>query len=266
MRIPVKTSCTVPQVYGSIKQVATINGTIAEIDAVRLVKALPSESIGLVICDPAYESLEKWRSTGTTTRLKESKGSSNKWFQTFPNERYWELFQEMYRVLKKGTHLYMFCDEETRDLVTTGYSPQTGRWIAGYDHVDPPSPILRAGFKYWKSIVWDKILAGMGYHYRAQHEFIIMAEKVESKGKHRRLNDARPGDVIQERMLKGSGFYPTEKPYNLIKLLIEQSSNPGDVVLDPMCGGGVVGQVCRATKRQYLLGDLDIAEVVKRLS
>lgn len=241
-------------------------GSIHAMDAVELVKSLPSASVDLVIFDPAYESLEKWRAMGSTTRLKESKGSSNKWFETFPNVRYAELFVELYRVLKKGTHLYMFCDEETRDLVCCSYSPQTETKLehpaVGYQ--DPP-PLIAAKFKYWKSIIWDKMLAGMGYHYRAQHEFIIMAEKVISKGKHRRLNDARPSDVLQYRMLKGNSFYPTEKPYELIKLLVEQSSNPGDTVLDPFCGSGVVGQACRDTGRNYILGDLDIEEATRRL-
>ena len=42
---------------------------------------------------PAYESLEKHRAIGTTTRLKHSKSSSNDWFKIFPNARFGELFQ-----------------------------------------------------------------------------------------------------------------------------------------------------------------------------
>ena len=42
----------------------------------------------------------------------------------------------------------------------------------------------RAGFRFWKPLVWDKKTIGMGYHYRARYEFILFFEK----GK-RRLND-----------------------------------------------------------------------------
>jgi site-specific DNA-methyltransferase (adenine-specific) len=256
----------------------TPHGRIVKADAEALLVALVDESVDLIIVDPAYESLEKWRAMGSTTRLKESKGSSNKWFQTFPNTRYSDLFREMYRVLKRGTHLYMFCDEETRDIVCCGCSPQTGL-ILDHGH----SPLVDNGFKYWKAIIWDKMLAGMGYHYRARHEFILLAEKVLQKGRHRRLNSAGPADVIEVhhhqdfegqtasdilkvRMLKGAKFYPTEKPYDLIKLLVEQSTKPGDTVLDPMCGSGVVGEVCRDTGRKYILGDLDIEEAARRLT
>ena len=49
----------------------------------------------------------------------------------------------------------------------------------------------RAGFKFWKPLVWDKRTIGMGYHYRARCEFILFFEK----GK-RRLNDLGVADVL----------------------------------------------------------------------
>ena len=45
---------------------------LANLDAVGWLRDQPSESIDLVITDPAYESLEKHRAVGTTTRLKHS--------------------------------------------------------------------------------------------------------------------------------------------------------------------------------------------------
>ncbi|HHQ4939139.1 TPA: hypothetical protein ACSP74_002426, partial [Aeromonas veronii] len=70
-------------------------------DAIAWLKSLKDESIDLVVTDPPYESLEKHRSKGTTTRLKHSKSSSNDWFSIFPNENFHALFREIYRVLKK---------------------------------------------------------------------------------------------------------------------------------------------------------------------
>lgn len=238
----------------------TKNGLIVQSDAIDLLKSLEEESVDLAIFDPAYESLEKWRSTGTTTRLKHSKSSSNDWFKTFPNSLYSEFFRVLFRVMKKGTFVYMFCDEETRDIVCCGYSPQSGE-TAG----EGESPICDAGFKYWKALIWDKVYPGMGYHFPAQHEFILMLEKVERKGKHRKLNTNRPGDVLQAKRLKGKDYYPTEKPAPLIWKLVTESSNPGDTVLDCFCGSGVVGQVCDMTGRRYLLGDIDPREAVNRL-
>src|ERR1043166_4063212 len=137
---------------------------LSVLDAVEWLRALPAESIDLLVTDPAYESLEKHRAVGTTTRLKHSKGSSNDWFAVFPNARFGELFSEAYRVLRRNTHLYLYCDAETAFIV---------------------KPVAEdAGFKFWKPLVWDKKTIGMGYHYRARYEFILFFEK----GK-RRLND-----------------------------------------------------------------------------
>lgn len=133
-------------------------------DAVEWLGSLPAESVDLVITDPAYESLEKHRAKGTTTRLSHSKSSSNDWFPIFPNARFGGLFEQLYRVLKRDTHCYMFCDQETMFVA---------------------KPIGESvGFKFWKPIVWDKKRIGMGYHYRARYEFVLFFEK----GK-RRLSD-----------------------------------------------------------------------------
>lgn len=108
-------------------------------DAVEWLSSLADASVDLIVTDPAYESLEKHRAVGTTTRLKHSKASSNDWFQIFPNERFPELFREAYRVLRKNRHFYLFCDQETMFVA---------------------KPLAeQAGFRFWKPIVWDKCLA-----------------------------------------------------------------------------------------------------------
>ena len=126
-------------------------------DAVAWLRTLPDESIDLVITDPPYESLEKHRAIGTTTRLKHSKASSNDWFEIFPNERFPELFAEVYRVLKRNTHFYLYCDPETMFVAKPAGEA--------------------AGFKFWKPLIWDKERIGMGYHYRARYECILFFEK-----------------------------------------------------------------------------------------
>ena len=182
-----------------------------KIDAVDWLKTLPNESVDLVITDPPYESLEKHRKIGTTTRLKNSASSSNQWFNIFPNSDFPALIEQIYRVLKKNSHFYLFCDQETMFVI---------------------KPIAEEyGFKFWKPIVWDKCAIGMGYHYRARYEFILFFEK----GK-RKLNDLGMPDVLQEKRVWRS--YPTEKPVPLIEKLISQSSQEGDLVIDPFFGSG----------------------------
>ncbi|UIP27349.1 site-specific DNA-methyltransferase [Photobacterium sp. TLY01] len=201
-------------------------------DAVKWLSTLDSESVDLIITDPPYESLEKHRKIGTTTRLKVSKSSSNQWFDIFPNQRFEELLLEIYRVLKKNSHFYLFCDQETMFAI---------------------KPIAeKVGFKFWKPIIWDKVCIGMGYHYRARHEYILFFEK----GK-RKLNDLGMPDILtHKRVFKG---YPTEKPVSLLEVLVTQSSKEGELVVDPFFGSGSTLMAADNLKRRFKGNDISSA-------
>src|SRR4051812_6256553 len=82
-------------------------------DAFAWLDTLPNESVDLVITDPPYASLEKHRAVGTTTRLRQSQASSNAWFAVIDNAALPSLFCALFRVLKRNTHCYVFCDAET---------------------------------------------------------------------------------------------------------------------------------------------------------
>lgn len=198
-------------------------------DAVTWLRTLPDESVDLLITDPPYESLEKHRAVGTTTRLKNSKASSNAWFSIFPNDRFAELFTEVYRVLAKNAHFYLYCDQET-----AFFAKPVGE---------------QAGFKFWKPLIWDKRRIGMGYHYRARYEMILFFEK----GK-RRLADLGIPDIIEQpRVHRG---YPAEKPTAVSAVLIGQSSSPGELVVDPFMGSGSVGAAALSLDRNFAGNDL----------
>ncbi len=155
--------------------------------------------------DPPYESLEKHRAVGTTTRLKHSKASSNDWFVVFPNARFGELFGECWRVLRKHSHLYVFCDAETMFVAK------------------PAAEV--AGFKFWKPLVWDKKKIGMGYHYRSRYEFILFFEK----GK-RRLNDL--GDRRTSlRSRESSRGIPQRSPFAFPRSLWSRAPRPANLLL-----------------------------------
>lgn len=205
------------------------NFELRQQDAVAFLAGLPDESVDLLVTDPAYESLEKHRAVGTTTRLKQSDGSSNPWFSVFPNARFGELFAEVYRVLKRDTHFYLMCDPETAFIA---------------------KPIAeQAGFKFWKPLVWDKGSIGMGYHYRARYEFVLFFEK----GK-RRLADLGIADVFNIPRIRGG--YPAEKPPALSEILIRQSSDEGALVVDPFMGSGSTGVAALRLQRRFLGNDV----------
>jgi site-specific DNA-methyltransferase (adenine-specific) len=198
-------------------------------DAVAWLRSIPDSCVDLVITDPPYQSLEKYRAVGTTTRLKHSKASSNDWFDIFPDSRFPELLLEIHRVLRRNRHFYLYCNAETMFVV---------------------KPLAEdVGFKFWKPLVWDKIKIGMGYHYRARYEFILFFEK----GK-RKLNDLGVPDILQgARVWRG---YPTEKPVCISNTLVRQSTQPGEMVIDPFMGSGSVGVAAILQGRLFLGNDM----------
>ncbi len=182
-------------------------------DAVHWLRSLPGESVDLIITDPAYESLEKHRAVGTTTRL------TADWFPIFPNSRYPEFFAELYRVLRKDAHCYVLCDQETMFVV--------------------------------KPIAWDKVKMGMGYHYRASYECILFFEKGKRNLANKGIRDVLPFPRIR-------GGYPTEKPVELLEVLVQQSSSEGELVVDPFMGSGSTGEAALKHGRRF--AGCDVAE------
>ncbi|MEZ4298350.1 MAG: site-specific DNA-methyltransferase [Polyangiaceae bacterium] len=101
----------------------------------------------------------------------------------------------------------------------------------------------------------------MGYHYRARYEFILFFEK----GK-RRLNNLGIPDVIEAPRVHGG--YPTEKPVQVSEVLVQQSSDVGEVVADPFMGSGSVGVAAVQLGRHFMGNDISpnsVAAVRTRL-
>lgn len=212
----------------------SVTARLSKMDALEWLSAIPDASVDLVITDPPYESLEKHRAIGTTTRLSHSKSSSNDWFPVFANDLFPALFGHLYRVLKKNSHLYLFCDPETAFIAKpTGES---------------------AGFRFWKPLIWDKQKIGMGYHYRSRYEFILFFEK----GK-RKLKDLGVSDILSAPRIRGG--YPTEKPVSLSEVLIRQSTCEGDLIIDPFMGSGSVGVAALGLDRTFAGSDVNQAAV-----
>jgi site-specific DNA-methyltransferase (adenine-specific) len=211
------------------------SGQMYVVDATDGLGQIEDGSVDLIITDPAYDSLEKWRAMGTTTRLKKSKSSSNAWFPTVPPGYFKTFFAECYRVLKKNTHIYVFCDPETMF------------------HIQPM--LIEAGFDMKKPLIWHKVGKpidlpmgmvpdnaivrrpggpGMGYPYRSCYEVIMFAQK----GKRKPPQDKGVRDVLEFPRIKSREAYPTEKPEPLLKTLMKQSSFEGDLIVDPFAGSG----------------------------
>lgn len=219
------------------------NYALYQMDAVEWLQGFADSSIHLVCTDPAYESLEKHRARGTTTRL------TSEWFDIFPNARFPELFAECYRVLKRDSHMYLMCDSDTMFVARE----------AG----------IAAGFTFYRPLVWHKVNLGMGYLHRRRCEFILFFGKGEraltNPYTSKDVLDVEPlvepqdmdDEILVEASLRGKrAQYPTQKPVPLAEYLVVQSSSPGQIVADPFMGSGFVGQAALRNDRRFLGNDL----------
>jgi site-specific DNA-methyltransferase (adenine-specific) len=229
------------------------------VDAMTGMRSLEDASVDLIITDPPYSSLEKWREMGTTTRLTNSVMSSNEWFPTVPNSYFPDFFAQCYRVLRPGTHCYVMCDEETADA----FKPM----------------LVASGFDLRKSVIWHKVgkpekvncpncgahvldrhragAPGMGYPYRSSYEFILLAQKGKRTPPENRGVRNFFSDIAEVEWIKNPAAYPTEKPVPLVERLIQQSSLEGDLVLDPFAGSGSCGEAAFNLHRHFIGFDVE---------
>jgi len=118
--------------------------------------------------------------------------------------------------------------------------------------------VKESDFHFIKNLVWVKDNKIMGQSYMSQFEYIIFLRK----GRHKKINNCGESDVLTfpNKKLKdenGKTIHDTEKPVGLMKVLIDNSSQPYDLVLDPFMGIGSTGVACINTNRNYIGFELD---------
>lgn len=146
-----------------------------------------------------------------------------------------EWLPDVYRVLKNGTHCYIMIN--SRNLKDLQVEAE------------------KVGFKFQNLLVWRKSNATPNKYYMQQLEFILMLRK----GAARNVNDMGVSNCLSCPNIigKGKDQHPTAKPIALMEVLIKQSSNVGDVVLDPFAGGGSTLIAAKRLERQYIGFEID---------
>ena len=119
-------------------------------------------------------------------------------------------------------------------------------------------PALYEYFEVCTSAVWRKQKFGMGSLVRNQHEFLIIGKNgspyVGSKG----FSSVLDCDTVNYRKRK----HLAQKPYGLIRQLVEQFCPPHGAVLDPFAGSNVTGDVARDTSRKSISIEFEEPNIV----
>lgn len=212
---------------------------IDNIDCLEGLAKVPDNSVDLIVTDPPYFlSMGHAGSKENAFATNSDQVNSNRTFGDLAIAKpfYRQLFQEYRRVLKPGGAFYFFTD---------------WRGYAFY------FPIMNAELPVRNMIVWDK-KSGPGSYYTFAHELIIYgtaAPRLLHKGGTNvwRMAAFSSGAAKTD----GKKRHPTQKPIEIITKMIEDSSEPGAVVLDTFMGSGTTAVACLRTGRNFIGFELD---------
>jgi DNA modification methylase len=114
--------------------------------------------------------------------------------------------------------------------------------------IPPPSP--PPGWFCTSTNIWEKPDCKTSIRY----EHII----VWSRDYRRQPFKVWSVPILDYRSLKDwQPSHPTQKPVRLMRYLIEDFTNEGDIILDPFAGTGTTGVAARTLKRHYILIESD---------
>lgn len=214
-----------------------MNNMLLNQDVREVFKTIPDNSIDLVVTDPPYKTTSRGNA-GTSGGMLQKE--INKKGQVFKhnNIKPQEYIPELYRVLKDGSHCY---------IMTNHVNLQEMLNVA-----------TESGFKFVKCLIWDKGNKIMGQYYMSSFEYILFLRK----GKAKRINNCGTSDILRVPNIKlkgedGKNLHDTEKPVELMKIMIDNSSNEGDIVFDPFMGIGSTGVACLELNRRFIGVELD---------
>lgn len=195
-------------------------------DCLELMKNIPDGSVDMVLTDPPY--MINTKSTGA--------GKINPW-SDYCNASFWyaEWMRQAMRILKDTGCLWTFLN--WRSFVTFQKAACDIGW--------PIESVL----------VWDKCWIGPGgaKGLRPSYELVALFAMSDFKIENRGLYDIQR---FKWSSKKPHG-HPAEKPVNLMKWIVEQSTRPGDTVCDLFMGSGTTGEACVLTGRSFIGMELD---------
>lgn len=206
-------------------------------DCLELMKQMPDGSVDMVLTDPPYKMNH---STGGCTNI----GMKERWkgnikagntvmgFNT--NIKFSDWLPGVYRILKDGGHCYIFCnDKNLQELFNSA---------------------TMAGFRESNVLVWVKNNACPNRYYMKNCEFVLFLYK----GKAKPITDMGSKAAFYCKSINGVyKHHPTEKPIEMLEMLIKNSSNSENAVFDPFMGSGSSGVACVNTNRSFIGIELD---------
>ena len=206
-------------------------------DCLEGMKLIPDNSVDLIVTDPPYRTTSRGSAGNSGGMLQKDINKKGKVF-THNNIDIETYAPECYRLLKNGSHFYIMTNH--------------------VNLIKMLNVCTDVGFHFIKSLIWDKGNKIMGQYYMSQFEYILFFRK----GKGIRINNCGTSDLLsvlnkKQKGEDGKNLHDTEKPVELMKILIANSTKPNDIVVDPFVGIGSVAKACKELGRRFIVCDID---------
>ena len=202
------------------------------------------DTVDMIFTDPPYRVTSRGNAGNSGGMLQKKINKAGQVFE-HNNIEIEVYLPKFYKVLKETGHCYIMTNHKN----LTHFLKVIDEW---------KDPDTNEGFHFIKSLIWDKGNKIMGQFYMNQFEYILFLRK----GSGKKINNCGASDLISVPNKKtkdetGKNIHDTEKPVDLCKILIENSSNPNEIVFDPFMGVGSCGIAAEQLGRKFIGIELD---------
>lgn len=211
------------------------SGILYNCDALALLAMLPDASIDCVVTDPPYRTIAGGNAPNERNGFPSSVLSRNDG-KIFDHNtvRPGDYMPLLFRVLKPATHAYVMTN--ILNLTATIEAARA------------------AGFHFSNLLIWEKNNANANRWYMKNTELTVFLHKKPAVS----INNCGSKQIFKFDNPRNKR-HPTEKPVELMRHYIENSTQPGQVVLDPFAGAGAAPLAAVLTGRRWIGIEIDPA-------
>lgn len=194
---------------------------------------LGEEFADCLVTDPPYKIITGGNCNGANSiRPKGILSENHQLFQTKITPYDW--FPIVYKALKPNAHAYIFTNALNMETMLNA--------------------ARKSGFHLHNILVWEKNNCTPSQYYMKNCEYVLFLRKGQAKYIN---NIGLSKTVHQFDNIIGHKRHPTEKPIALLKFYIANSTNEGDIVLDPFAGSGSTMEAAIELKRNFVGFEID---------
>ncbi len=200
-------------------------------DVIEELKLVEDNLFDMAVIDPPYilnKTTGGIAKTGLVDRWQGNIKGSDRTASIRNDIKFEEWLPLVYKKMKNDSHCYI--------------------WTNDKNLADLQKEAEKVGFRLHNILIWKKNNVTPNRWYMKNCEFILFLYK----GKAKPIKNKSSSQFLEYKNKSGKEkLHPTEKPVDLIKELILNSSEENDLVLDCFMGSGSTGMACIDTNRRF---------------